>query len=138
MFRMVFALAAGYLTTVSLYGIVTARILAATPAWEATPPAGYILLNLFYGALFAGLGGFVTASIATPPRLKAALTLASLLVILGLINLFQTSSGIQPWWYPWGLIMLDAPAAAGGGYLRARLDKRRGIPVSNHTEGATT
>jgi hypothetical protein len=138
MFRMVFAIIAGYLTMEFLYGVLTARIIAAIPAWEAAPPVWYIVLNLLYGALFAGLGGFVAASIAAPPRLKAALILASLLVILGIVYLFQPSSGIQPWWYPWGLIMLGGPAAAGAGYLRVRCTKPRGAEVPAHEEGATT
>ena len=128
MFRMIGAILAGYLTMMILVGIVTALLanfmVPSLQNQTVSPPVWYMLVNLAYSSVFAAVGGFVTASIAPPPRFKAALMLASLMFIMSIIYLFSSWGGIQPWWYLIALVILGPPAAAYGGYLRAGQNTR--------------
>ena len=121
MFRMIGAIAAGYLTmSILTMWFVNNLALSMEPALRDTPSDGFMLITLVCSTLFAVLGGLITASLARPPRFKAALILASLMLIMAILYVFESLGGPQPWWYLLGLLVLGPLAAVLGGFLRAR------------------
>jgi hypothetical protein len=84
---------------------------------KLTPP--YLAVNLAYSAIFAILGGFITANIAARAPLMHAFALAGLMLVMAVVSFFQSQQTQQPRWY--GLVMmLMVPACAVlGGYLQS-------------------
>ena len=117
-------MAGGYLTFGVLVAIA-ARILTTEVPGMADPqalsqsvtPSSVLLVHLTYSIVFAVVGGFVAAAIGKPRGFKAALTLASLLVILQLIRVFEPVDPTEPIWYLLGLLFTLGPAAALGGHF---------------------
>jgi peptidoglycan/LPS O-acetylase OafA/YrhL len=129
MFRMIGAIAAGYLTMSLLTMLAVnnrAKTLGERP--DQTPSDTFMLLTLACSTLFAVMGGAITASLAKPPRFKAAMVMASLTFIMALIYVFSSLGGVQPWWYLLGLLVFGPPAVTLGGYLRARNELKSSAP----------
>jgi hypothetical protein len=79
------------------------------------------VVNLIYGTLYAVFGGYVCAVIAKQNRMKHGLALAGLVFLLSLVSVY-IDRGQQPVWYQVMLVILGAPGAAAGAWIRARRD----------------
>lgn len=79
------------------------------------------IVSLVYSTVYAVFGGYVCAAIARQNRLKHGLVLAGLVFVLSLISVY-IDRGQQPVWYQTMLVLLGAPAAALGAWIRAKKD----------------
>ena len=86
---------------------------------RATPSLLFGAGAILYGVVFAGLGGYVAASLApTQPR-RHAVILATVIAIVALASLvFELRNGSV--WSQLAALGLMAPAAYAGGVLRTR------------------
>ena len=123
MVRSILAVVAGYFTLAVLTSLTTYLVAygfgLAVAEPGAQPPLVYVVVNLVYSTVYAGVGGYVAARVATHRPVRHALALAALLVVLGLVYT-AVAINIQPLWYLLGLPLLGAPAAVLGGYVHAR------------------
>ncbi len=86
------------------------------PDAEAFPSTGWVALLLFSNLLFAGAGGFVTATIANTEEEKHVMALAILVLVMGIASV-TTMPDTQPAWYKIVLIMLGLAGVRIGGNL---------------------
>jgi len=133
MVKRILAVVAGYLTMALLTAALTMLVARMVPevaaaGMESTPPAWYMLLNLAYGAVFAVVGGFVTAIVSPEPKRPQVLLLAGLLIVLSVVYLITGLGGVQPWWYLLGLVLTGGPAAYLDGMIQLC---RRGSALDN-------
>jgi hypothetical protein len=84
-----------------------------------TPTAAYLAVNLAGGALFAVIGGFVTAFLSQRAPMAHVLALAVAIVALFGVSIAMPEPG-QPPWYPYVLVVLGPGGVLLGGWLRAR------------------
>ena len=86
---------------------------------RATPSIPFAAGSIAYGIFFAGLAGYVAASLAPrQPRRHAAL-LAIIIATIALVSMvFEFQNGSV--WSQLATLLLMAPAAVVGGWLRTR------------------
>jgi hypothetical protein len=120
MLRSVLAVVAGYL----VFGLSAALLfpLSGRDA-RAFPQTGFLVFSTVYGMAFALLGGYVAASLARRKEIAHAAVVAGIIAVLALISLVAKSSGSL--WSQIAAIVLMAPAALLGGWLRARRTRPR-------------
>lgn len=82
------------------------------------PTGPYLVVNIACGFMFAGLGGYVAATLARRNPTAHAAALAVLMLVLGFLTM-GSSSGTQPAWYPPVITLGGAGFAVLGGYLRS-------------------
>jgi hypothetical protein len=118
--RSFLAILAGFATMAVLVTLATLAISKSFPSLvgdPARPPRGYMLLNLAYSAMFAAVGGYVTAWIAKPDPLPNTLMLALVVLTISALSAIQLR-GEQPIAYQFSLLVITPIAALGGGLLR--------------------
>lgn len=80
---------------------------------------GFMAGSTFYGIVFALAGGYVAARIAGRREIMIAGVAASVLAVLAAISIVA-QPGLPSYWSQIAAIVLMAPAAMLGGWLRAR------------------
>lgn len=112
--RSVFAIVAGYL----VFGVSAALLFSLSGRDpHAAPSAQFAVVSVTYGVLFAGLAGFVAASLSRRRPVLHAGILAAILAAVALLSLalqFRTGSV----WSELATLFLMAPAALIGGRMR--------------------
>ena len=84
-----------------------------------TPSLLFAVGAIAYGIFFAGLGGYVAASLAPMQPRRHAVILATVIAIVALVSLvFEFRNGSV--WSQVATAVLMAPAATAGGWLRTR------------------
>lgn len=79
----------------------------------------FMLWSVLYGVLFAALGGFLAAWVAESWEIEHALGVSCLIAVSGAISLL-TQSADSAMWTQLAALLIMAPAALAGGYLRSR------------------
>jgi len=118
--RSFLAILAGFATMALLVALATLTISKSFPKLigdPARPPRPYMLLNLAYSTVFAVVGGYVTAWIATPDPLPNVFMLALVVLSLSALSAIQLR-GQQPLVYQFALLVVTPLAALAGGLLR--------------------
>jgi uncharacterized membrane protein YedE/YeeE len=84
----------------------------------------FMIVTIIYGLLFATLAGFVAAFLGKKFEMEHALAVASLIAAVGAASLLADvkTSAI---WTQLAVILIIAPSAMLGGYLRQRQVKTR-------------
>ena len=125
--RGIAAVAAGFLamsmlvvaTTLAVGRVLAPEVAAGVEAGAVS--TSYLTLNLLYSALFAVLGGYVTARLAVTRRWAHVLALAGVLAMFGAAGaLAGDAQAGQPVWYAWAITALGVAGVLGGGALRLR------------------
>ena len=83
------------------------------------PGIGFMIGSTIYGIFFAIAAGYTAARIAGKEELVHAGVVACLLALLALISIIA-QPGLQTHWSQIAAIIFMAPAAAFGGWFRAR------------------
>jgi hypothetical protein len=112
--RSVAAVVAGYLIFAVSSGLLF-RLSGRDP--HLAPATGFLVFSIAYGMAFALAGGFVAASIATRQRTLHALAVAGMIAVTAFAALI-VEWGAGSLWSQLTTLVLMAPAAAIGGYLR--------------------
>ncbi len=101
--------------------MITAKIMfgSVMPDPALRPPQSYLVVNLLYSALFAVLGGYVTAYVVRRRELLHATILAAALFVLGVGSLIAPDPR-QPLWYLYLISIIGVGGAILGGALRGR------------------
>jgi hypothetical protein len=116
MVRSVLAVIAGYVVF-ALSAILLFRLSGRDP--HAPAEIGFVLVTVVYGMLFATLAGFLAALLGRRFEMEHALAVASLIAALGAASLLASvKSGAI--WTQLAAILIIAPCAMLGGYLRQR------------------
>lgn len=90
---------------------------------EDIPPTNFLIFSIICEALFAAGSGYIIALIAQRQELLHAGILAGIFVIVGLGSLiFRTHQ--YPYWVTLSIILINAPSALLGGYIRQKLKKK--------------
>jgi hypothetical protein len=114
MVRSVAAVVVGYL----IFGVSSGllfRLSGRDP--HLVPSTGFLVFSIAYGMAFAMAGGFAAASIATRQRTLHALAVAGMIAVTSFAALI-VEWGAGSVWSQLTTLVLMAPAAAIGGYLR--------------------
>lgn len=86
------------------------------------PPNNFLIFSIFCEAFFAVGAGYLVALIAQRRELLHAGILAAIFVIVGLGSLiFKTHQ--YPYWVALSIILINAPLALLGGYIRQNTKK---------------
>jgi len=129
MLRSILSILAGFAAMALLImpaTIISARLMLGTRSREdmmkIKPTPKFIAVNLVYSALFAGFGGWLTATLADHAKMKHAFALAGLMFAMGLFSFLQnlklkTSEGRA---YSGSLVILGPASALLGGWLQTR------------------
>lgn len=116
MVRSVIAVIAGYVVF-AVSAILLFRLSGHDP--HAPAEIGFVLITVIYGMLFATLAGFLAALLGRRFEMEHALAVASLIAALGAASLLASvKSGAI--WTQLAAILIIAPCAMLGGYLRQR------------------
>jgi len=99
------------------------------PGVHMDVPTSFGVISLIYSTMYAVFGGYVCAVIAKQNRLKHGLILAGLVFVLSLVSVYM-DRGQQPIWYQVMLVLLGAPAAVFGAWIRARRDAPTGAAAT--------
>ena len=114
MIRSVIAIIAGYLvfavSAVLLFSISGRDPHDAVPAW-------FLVTTILYGCAFAALGGYLAALIARRKAFRHAAILTIVIGALALVSLLSRP-GKGAIWSQLSAILLMAPSAMAGGYVR--------------------
>jgi O-antigen/teichoic acid export membrane protein len=87
------------------------------------PPDNFLIFSIFCEAFFSVGCGYLTALIAQRRDLLHAGILAAIFVIVGLGSLiFKTNQ--YPYWVALSIILINAPCALLGGYIRQNIKKK--------------
>jgi hypothetical protein len=86
---------------------------------HAPAGAGFMAATIVYGILFAILGGYVAALLAARFEIEHAFAVATLIAAIGAASFVVESPG-ESKWTQLSAILIIAPAAILGGYLRRR------------------
>jgi ABC-type transport system involved in multi-copper enzyme maturation permease subunit len=114
--RSFLSIVAGYLVF-SITAVLLFRISGVDP--HHSPAIEFIIGSIVYGVFFAGLGGYVSATIAKRKELAHALVVAGIIAVIAIVSLILApKEGIL--WSELATLLLMAPAAWIGGYLRTR------------------
>ena len=101
--------------------VVLFRVTGRDP--HASAELGFVVLSVVYGLFFATLAGFVAALLGKRFEMEHALAVASLIAALGAASLLgSVKSGAI--WTQLAVILIIAPSAMLGGYLRQRQVRR--------------
>ena len=82
MLRSIGAIVAGYIATVILTMITIPLLGVIFPASLNPANTGWVIANIAYGAVFAGIGGYVAALVAQKSEIKHATILAVIMLVL--------------------------------------------------------
>ena len=116
MVRSVIAVIAGYLVF-AVSALLLFRLSGRDP--HAPAEIGFVIVTIVYGMLFATLAGFLAALLGKRFEMEHALAVASLIAALGAASLLASvKSGAI--WSQLAAILIIAPCAMLGGYLRQR------------------
>ena len=104
--------------------ILAARLMLGTRSREdmmrMTPTPPYLAVNLTFSALFAALGGYITAQIGQ--SFVEVCVLAALMFVVGILsarqNMQQKTS--QGRWYSMTLVVLGPASALIGGWIQTQ------------------
>ena len=121
MTRSVIAVVVGYLVF-GVSAVVLFEVSGVDP--KATPSVPFAILSTCYGMAFAGAAGFVTATIAARSELRHGATVAGVIAVLATLSLVIERSAGSVWSQIASLVLM-APAAVAGGYVRYRIRLRR-------------
>ena len=110
------AVIAGYLVFGAATGLLFAVVHQDPHSVAST---GYMIGTTLYGALFAALGGFVTASIARSSRMGHVAVLAGIIAGGALVSILTRASD-EAMWSQLAAIVVIAPSAILGGWIKAR------------------
>jgi Na+-translocating ferredoxin:NAD+ oxidoreductase RnfD subunit len=114
--RSFLSIVAGYLVF-AITAVLLFRISGVDP--HQSPAIGFIIGSIVYGVFFAGLGGYVTASIARQKELAHALVVAVIIALIAIVSIILApKEGVL--WSELATLLLSAPAAWIGGYLKSR------------------
>jgi hypothetical protein len=106
---------------------------------EVTP--AYLVVNVFYSACYAVIGGYVAATVSDHSPRGHAAGLAGFMVVLGLSSWLIVNRGApvpgQPSWYPLVTSILVPPVAILGGVLVTRRKRSRTYFSKKAREAAT-
>lgn len=123
MVRSVVAVIAGYLVF-AVSAILLFRLSGHDP--HAPAEIGFVLVTIVYGMLFATLAGFLAALLGKRFEMEHSLAVASLIAALGAASLLASvKSGAI--WTQLAAILIIAPCAMLGGYLRQRQLRTRTV-----------
>ena len=89
-------------------------------------PTGFMLTSIIYGAFFAALGGYVTATIARRNEVRHAPILSLVIGTAAFISLLSRP-GKGAIWSQLSALLVMAPAAMIGGYLRTRKTEKLSV-----------
>jgi len=118
--RSFLSIVAGYLVF-SITAVLLFRISGVNP--HQSPAIEFIIGSIVYGVFFAGLGGYVSAAIARRKELTHALAVASIIAVIAIVSIILApKEGVL--WSELATLLLMAPAAGLGGYLRSRRTQR--------------
>lgn len=84
----------------------------------------FMILSIAYGFLFSTLAGFVAAAIGGRFEIEHSLAVASLIAAAGAASLLMRPS-LGAVWTQLAALLVMAPSAMAGGYLRMRMVQRR-------------
>ncbi|HEY7095420.1 MAG TPA: hypothetical protein VH437_01770 [Terriglobales bacterium] len=118
--RSVFAVLLGYLVF-ALSGFALFRISGHDP--HSSDSLSFMIVSVVYGAFFAALAGFVAALIGGRFEIEHSLAVAALIAAVGAASLLMSASGSSVWTQIAALLVM-APTAMGGGFLRSRMIHR--------------
>lgn len=114
--RSIFAVLAGYLLfAASSVGLFL--IMARDP--HAPTTTGFMVFSMIYGAFFAAVGGFVAALIAGRLEFEHSLAVSGMIAVVGAASLLARPAG-ESMWTQLAALLIMAPSAMLGGYLRAK------------------
>ena len=116
MIKSIVAVVVGYL--IFAVSAVAFLQLSGQPPHE-TAPLGLILGSIVFGIVFALLGGYVAALLARRRPLAHALAVAAIIALGATVSLIATL-GKGAIWSQIAALVLMAPSAVLGGWLRAR------------------
>jgi hypothetical protein len=85
---------------------------------HAASSLSFEAMTVVYGMFFAAAGGWVTAWIAARRPLKHGVLLAALIGMGAIVSLIFSNAAAT--WSQWSALLLMAPVAIGGSYLRSR------------------
>jgi hypothetical protein len=89
------------------------------------PSLGFRIGSTIYGILFALLAGYTAARIAGKHEIKHSVGVACILALLAGISILA-QPGLESHWSQYSALVLMAPAAIAGGWLRGRQAKKSG------------
>lgn len=85
----------------------------------------FLLSAALHGSFFTAVGGYVAARLATADRLRHAVVVGLLSLVLAALLATAPGDGPEPaWWVDAIGYLLAVPSAATGGWLAARRDVR--------------
>src|SRR5262245_59811667 len=115
--RSIFAVLVGYLIF-AVSGFALFKFSGHDP--HSSDSLGFMILSIVYGVFFAALAGFVAAAIGGKFEIEHSLAVAALIAAVGAAALLISSTGSSVWTQLAALLVM-APAAMGGGFLRSRM-----------------
>ena len=86
------------------------------------PGIGFMIGSSLYGIVFAGAAGYTAARIAGKRELANASLVAGIIALLAFISILA-QPGLPTYWSQIAAIVVMAPAAVLGGWLRGRQTK---------------
>ena len=116
MIRSVLAVLIGYLLF-AISGAAWFRLSGLDPHSVASPL--FILGSILYGVFFSAIGGYVAATLGKRFPTEHSLAVATLIAALGAASLLA-EAGKGAVWTQLSVLLIIAPAAMLGGYLRRR------------------
>ena len=114
------AVLAGYIVMALAVIVATLGLMMTLHQQTGYPTSVYVLLNLFFSAAGAIVGGLVTAFIAGKKPLQHGYILAAVIFVMSVIS-FRTGHALQPRWYQAILGILMPLFAIVGAWLQTRL-----------------
>ena len=114
MLRSVLAVVTGYLLFAAS-ALAFFRLTGHDP--HAPASAWFMITSVLYGVLFSVLGGYVAALIAGKFEMEHAFAVATLVAAIGAASYIAEAPG-ESKWTQLSAILIVAPAATLGGYLR--------------------
>lgn len=119
--RSVFAVAVGYLVFAAS-AILLFKLSGHDP--RSYDSVSFMMLSVLYGFFFATLAGFVAALIGGRFEIEHSLAVASLIAAAGAASLLMRSA-LGAVWTQLAALLVMAPSAMAGGYLRMWMVRRR-------------
>ena len=120
MVRSVIAVIAGYLIF-ALSALLLFRLTGRNP--HAPAEIWFVIVTIVYGLFFATLAGFVAALLGKGFEMEHSLAVASLIAAVGAASLLSEVKS-DAIWTQLAAILIIAPCAMLGGYLRQRRGRR--------------
>jgi hypothetical protein len=91
---------------------------------QSSNDVGFMMFSIFYGFFFATVAGFLAALIGGRYEIEHSLAVASLIAAAGAASLLMRSS-LGVIWSQLAALLVMAPSAMAGGYLRMRQVQRK-------------